>query len=516
MEGDGELILYRGRSNRELGQSHSRQYADLPFVDNSTHPELPGRPSLMVVMNNPSQISSHPLPSFRELVDITTATQTARVMASNINRTSPLGAGHGTISLQYNADILPKSSIGPSPFGMLAVDRCNKSLLMISIGAIGSGRSSSTQVSPNNTRSETISTRDIPGARGDKRQPPVHPDFSLHQVIGQTRLTLPSTASTANSAVAVVPGSSPIRLDPTRMFIPGHVASTPGAAAIQTSFSTMFRMANFRNDTELIKKRVQEMQRVAINNGVVLTPFRPSNSALMNVHGTDTELGIREGRRHTYSQFGVSNRSVNYRGDLNILSNQSAKIDANENCSTWVVGLPGNVTHTTLLDAIRGIGKIYAVVINPPTARFGTAAAKIVFLNRPSAEAFMRLAADGFFRVMGTQVRNVRWNEIRSARHYVPEQSRAIRITAPASLMNFDFFEAYFPTRFTYELDCKGVVPCNIPGYVSHEWHFGSLRCQSAWAKKAIEQEFRGIYQVVWAQDPCEQLSPMVPNMWYV
>jgi hypothetical protein len=69
--------------------------------------------------------------------------------------------------------------------------------------------------------------------------------------------------------------------------------------------------------------------------------------------------------------------------------------------------------------------------------------------------------------------------------------------------MDFQFFEAFFKARFTYDLDHTAVAPCLTSGMVSHLWFFGSLRCQASSARLAIERELHGIFEVHWADDPC-------------
>jgi hypothetical protein len=167
------------------------------------------------------------------------------------------------------------------------------------------------------------------------------------------------------------------------------------------------------------------------------------------------------------------------------------------------MGLPPNVTYTALLEAIRNVGKVYSTVINPPTGRHSCAAAKIVFFERNQAEKLFELIYFGYFFVMGRQVLEVRWNKVKSGAYHHWHQSRAIRITGPAHLMDFQFFEAFFKARFTYDLDHTAVAPCLTSGMVSHLWFFGSLRCQASSARLAIERELHGIFEVHWADDPC-------------
>jgi hypothetical protein len=162
------------------------------------------------------------------------------------------------------------------------------------------------------------------------------------------------------------------------------------------------------------------------------------------------------------------------------------------------------VTYDVLLGSIRGVGKVYATVINPPNDSIRTSAAKIIFFNRNQAEKLFNMIKDRQFIVLGKVVHKVVWNKIRTGPYSHSSHSRVIRITGPRELMDFKYFENFFVHRFQYDLDVRGVVECNRPGLVSHVWHFGSLRCQAASAKTAIERELKRIYEVEWADDPCE------------
>lgn len=141
-----------------------------------------------------------------------------------------------------------------------------------------------------------------------------------------------------------------------------------------------------------------------------------------------------------------------------------------------------------------------------PNGFFNTAAAKIVFFTHESALMLQTIIQNGQFSVAGTQLRpnNVRWNKIRSAPFQHIEQSRSIRISGRRKDMRFEFFDKFFRQRFAFQVDFVAEVPNPTIGCVSHDWHFGSLRCQAASAKIAIEKELSGIILVEWIRDPCE------------
>ena len=242
-----------------------------------------------------------------------------------------------------------------------------------------------------------------------------------------------------------------------------------------------------RNVGAAVQEKLDELEEY-LGPGV-FQPFKPSKRVLQNMGFM--EAGRSQAAPHNYGC------SQNYLGDVTIANNRSAEVPANENCAVWMLGLPAHINHTELLGAIRNVGQVYATVINPPTGQHQTSAAKIVFFERYQAEKLMALILDGRnFQVMGRHIRDIRWNKIKSGRYPNPSHSRAIRITGPRELMDFGFFELFFKTRFTYELEARQVVDCVATGMVSHEWRFGSLRCQAASAKTAIERELKGVYNM--------------------
>jgi len=234
--------------------------------------------------------------------------------------------------------------------------------------------------------------------------------------------------------------------------------------------------------------------------------FRPAE-ILLNSHNNSGSQ-----QRNTSTHAGFHHlpmdycASPNYMGDLSLPSNRSALIPEEQNCSLWITGLPPNIDHHNLLGAIRGVGKIYATVINPPLGIHSTSAAKVVFFEREQAETLFLQIVSGNFIVMGQRLcrGNVRWNNIKSARYPHSDQSRSIRITGVKQWMNFEFFDHFFRQRFAFELDTVTEVACDMIGCASQDWHFGSLRCQAASAKLAIEREMTGIFLVSWIQDPCQ------------
>lgn len=232
--------------------------------------------------------------------------------------------------------------------------------------------------------------------------------------------------------------------------------------------------------------------------------FRPSHTALLE-QGLAPDLKT---QRAALSQELIGH--TNYAGDITNERNRSANIPDNQNCSLWVLGLPANVTYTHLLGAIRNVGKIYATVINAPSGKHTTAAAKVVLFNRAEAERLKYLGESGKFIVMNHVIRDIRWNKIKVPAHIYPEESRVVKITGEERFMDVAILQELFRRRFTYDIDKILEVHCPFKGYRSQEWHFGSLRCQALNAYLFINRELDGTYMVEYAPDPCQ--GPPAPS----
>ncbi|KKF92217.1 hypothetical protein CFO_g5429 [Ceratocystis platani] len=180
--------------------------------------------------------------------------------------------------------------------------------------------------------------------------------------------------------------------------------------------------------------------------------------------------------------------SDNYRGERT-LRNCSAAIDDSVNCSLWITNLPPAVSHNELLSEIRGIGRVYATVINPPNVSSGhsTSAAKIVFFERNAAHAFFVQANHNGFVLRGFQAR-VSWNRIKSSEQANSRsKSRVLVLTGFSEVVNEEFLMQWFSQRFKFEVD--KVVPVIDTGvWAKLEFRFGSYRCQAEAAKMAIAQ----------------------------
>ncbi|KAI1506052.1 hypothetical protein F5X99DRAFT_427919 [Biscogniauxia marginata] len=185
----------------------------------------------------------------------------------------------------------------------------------------------------------------------------------------------------------------------------------------------------------------------------------------------------------------VAGTSPNYRGNPYLPANQSADIPDSENTALWLTNLPPDCDHRTLLGAVRGCGKVWATVVNPPVHAQNhiTAACKLVFFDVAGAQALLRQSREGLFAV-GGYVPRVRHNRIRSGARPLGPQSRVLHIEGPERVVDVRRLAAFFAARFTFELE--GVVVLERSGpRARHEWRFGSYRCQAESARVSIAKE---------------------------
>ncbi|KAI1385770.1 uncharacterized protein F4822DRAFT_445676 [Hypoxylon trugodes] len=197
-------------------------------------------------------------------------------------------------------------------------------------------------------------------------------------------------------------------------------------------------------------------------------------------------------------QLEITGISANYCGNIYLESNQSAPIPESLSTSLWLTNLPPDCTHQKLLGAIRGCGKIFATVINPPvfnSSRYSnaaphtTSASKLVFFEREGLDRLVTKAQAGKFYV-GGYVPRVRMNRIKSAPRDPGPNCRVLHISGPSRIVNERFLNQFFSTKFTYELEAVLTLQ-SLPGWTRQEWRFGSYRCQAESARQSLTKEKR-------------------------
>lgn len=205
-------------------------------------------------------------------------------------------------------------------------------------------------------------------------------------------------------------------------------------------------------------------------------------------------------------------------------NNMSADIDNRENCSLWMTNLPRNCNLRMLLGAVRGCGKVYQTVINPPQGEHHTGcAAKLVFFHHTEAARLLRRSREGMFHV-GDRQPNVTHNRTRVASKPASKESRVLQITGPREIVNHEYLTGLFTGACTYQLEAvedRGPVSGGLDSRHEMIWRFGSVRCQAHWCygrlheqRKAHRLEGQTIVGRLWnavevnyGVDPCDVSS---------
>lgn len=198
-----------------------------------------------------------------------------------------------------------------------------------------------------------------------------------------------------------------------------------------------------------------------------------------------------------------------YLGDPNIPENMSADIPENQNTSLYISGMGPDTKFSDILAAIRGVGKIYSLYVNPPLEVHTGCAAKLAFFTRAAAEKFFNDTRGGFL-VRGYSA-TVRWNRIR-----VPEQtvhkdgSRVVIIRGPKFIVNIKVISKVIDGNIRYyDMEKASVKPLDgIEGFAEMELHFGCFRAQAHSALIVLNRELGGPrFRVNYGTDPCEFVS---------
>ena len=196
--------------------------------------------------------------------------------------------------------------------------------------------------------------------------------------------------------------------------------------------------------------------------------------------------------------------SKDYKGK-NTLRNMSANIPNSENCSVFIVGLPPSLTTNRLLSHVRGVGRIYATVINAPdpSKEHYCSAAKIVFFEKAAALRFYQKCELQGFSIDGYKARVV-WNRVKSAEQTGSKtRSRVLQIVGPAEFVNSAALTSYFHMKLEFQVD-EILMIAETPETNIIEYRFGSYRCQAEAAKMALEREMGDAVKVYFGRDPCD------------
>jgi hypothetical protein len=197
--------------------------------------------------------------------------------------------------------------------------------------------------------------------------------------------------------------------------------------------------------------------------------------------------------------------SPNYNGSLSCPQNWSEDIPDEMNCALWLTRLPHNIDCHRLLNHIRGVDKIWALVINPPDRTHHLSAAKLVFWTHEGALRLTDMILAGTFVVEG-HVPKVVWNRIRTSNQAPSEKSRVIRVTGAARVVNKDELMTFFKSKERWYFDLDEILQLPAPdGIATIEFRFGSCRLQAESAKKYLERDvyWKNTVLVEFGPDPC-------------
>lgn len=198
--------------------------------------------------------------------------------------------------------------------------------------------------------------------------------------------------------------------------------------------------------------------------------------------------------------------SGNYKGNVDLEKNQSAKIPVEDSCSTWITYLPPNITYHELLRSIRGVGPVYQCHINEAKLHHQvySCAAKVIFFDKATTQKFLSMYGGNGRLVIGGYRTVVEYNRILTPEQYeTPGSSRVLLIHGPAAMVNKDSLTAYFKSKFYFDIDQIFDHGAGDDGNATVEYRFGSFRCQAHSGKMALSREYGGVIRCAYGVDPC-------------
>ncbi|KAI0161528.1 hypothetical protein GGR57DRAFT_518715 [Xylariaceae sp. FL1272] len=196
--------------------------------------------------------------------------------------------------------------------------------------------------------------------------------------------------------------------------------------------------------------------------------------------------------------------SENYGGNIFNPENHPADIAHEENTSIYLDRLPPNLTYAELLHGLKNTGYVKQCHIGAPNASNpDTSNAKVVFFAHADAQKVIDLDRNDSLIIAGVRPR-IGWNRIRVPEDPVAGRSRSLRIRGPTHLVNRAALEEFWTEANIY-WDTKCVTEVGeVPNGNSVVWYtFGSWRCQSAAAKRALEVKHGNAVKVWYRKDPC-------------
>ena len=202
--------------------------------------------------------------------------------------------------------------------------------------------------------------------------------------------------------------------------------------------------------------------------------------------------------------------SINYQGNASLPANMSADIPDHANCGFWLTGLPPLTTCAMVLAAVRDIGRVFCVVVNPPERRknIPTSAAKIVFFELAAAQRFWAWYGPGRTPfIVGGYRATIERNRTRVAESQEPSFcSRVLVVAGPADVVTVAGLLQLFDRKIVYQID--GILVGEVQFWPTGptrtiEVRFGSFRYQAQTAYGMLKGQ-PGL-RVAYGRDPCDR-----------
>ena len=196
-------------------------------------------------------------------------------------------------------------------------------------------------------------------------------------------------------------------------------------------------------------------------------------------------------------------RSYEMHLGYNIKADQFASKD---NCATWLINLPADVTVGELLAQIRQVGKVFSTFIKRPDfVKHCTAAAQLVFFNPDGAQRFL---AEGFC-IRQHQVISVLNRYQHGATEDSNGESRVLIITGQERVVNRKAITQFFEHHFTVQVD-KVKILASASGRTVLEYSFGGYHRQAQRGMEVLSKERPdGVEHVEYGLDPCASESEL-------
>ncbi|KAI1300346.1 hypothetical protein F5Y03DRAFT_397293 [Xylaria venustula] len=199
-----------------------------------------------------------------------------------------------------------------------------------------------------------------------------------------------------------------------------------------------------------------------------------------------------------------------YQGNTSLPRNICAPIPDELNCRLWITGLPASCTVHQLLEAIRGIGPVFACHITKPSISgpkvWKTAAASLTFFTADAANRFLQLNDLQPFTVSGHRTRIVR-HRIRTESVNVNGRSRVLRIVGDPEIVHPGYLNRVFSEEWMIRFDTDYIQFAADGEGKANEiiWAFGSFRAQAHIICASINKCFIGRAMAIYVADPCVQ-----------